>query len=166
VQQDILNVFDRNEATVLVMLDLLAAFDTIDHNILLNRLEYHFGIAGKPLEWMRSYLTDRFQTVCINGELSDPVEMKYSVPQGSVLGPKNYVMYTKPVDLICRKHQLHNHFYVTDSQLYMAFKLKDNSSQIKTFQQIEACLNEIVSWMNTNLLKLNAEKNRVNCIRS
>ena len=161
VQNDILCSLDQNKATVLVMLDLSAAFDTIDHNTLLGRLKNHFGITGKPLEWMKSYLCDRYQTVCIDGELSKPVLMNYSVPQGSVLGPKNYIMYTKPVGAICRKHQLQHHFYADDSQLYMAFKPEDCVSRDETLQRIEACLKDILHWMKDNLLKLNADKTEV-----
>jgi hypothetical protein len=140
------------------MLDLSAAFDTIDHETLIHRLERHFGISGKPLAWMRSYLTDRYQTVCIDGELSQPVLMKYSAPQGSVLGPKNYTMYTKPVGAICRKHGLNNHFYADDSQLYLSFKPVDKISTELTIHRVENCLKDIVSWMNNNMLKLNADK--------
>ena len=161
VQNDILCSLDRNEATVLVMLDLSAAFDTIDHHTLLCRLEQHFGIIGKPLQWMKSYLNDRYQTVCIGGELSKPVHMTFSVPQGSVLGPKNYIMYTKPVGAICRKHNLKHHFYADDSQLYMAFEPREPMSRDEILQRIEACLNDIVSWMNKNFLKLNADKTEV-----
>ncbi len=86
---------------MLVLLDLSAAFDTIDHATLVRRLEHHFGISGRPL-------TDRYQTVCVNGELSTPVHMEYSVPQGSVLGPKNYVMYHQTTSIttpfLCRRH--------------------------------------------------------------
>ena len=73
VQNDILQSLDQNNVTVLVLLDLSAAFDTIDHSTLLRRLEYSFGITGKPLAWMTSYLSDRYQTVCIDGKLSKPV---------------------------------------------------------------------------------------------
>ena len=95
VQNDILQSLDQNEIAVLVLLDLSAAFDTIDHETLLHRLEHQFGIGYKSLSWMRSYLTDRYQTVCIDGKMSKPVRMRFSVPQGSVLGPKFYTMYTK-----------------------------------------------------------------------
>jgi hypothetical protein len=61
VQNDILNSLDRNDVTMLVMLDLSAAFDTIDHTTLLHRLQHHFGIAGKPLVWVTSYLSDHYQ---------------------------------------------------------------------------------------------------------
>ena len=88
------------------MLDLSAAFDTIDHRTLLHRLEHMFGIAGKPLEWMSSYPSGRYQTVTIDGKLSEPVKMTFSVPQGSVLGPKFYNIYTTPVGAICKNHRL------------------------------------------------------------
>ena len=158
LQSDILQSLDHNKVTVLVLLYLSAAFDTIDHSTLLNCLERDFGIAGKPLAWMTSYLSDRYQTVCIDGELSTPVLMNFSVPQGSVLGPKNYVMYTKPVGEICRKHGLNHHFYADDSQLYLSFDPVDNTSQTSILQRVESCLNDIVSWMNQNMLKLNADK--------
>ena len=158
VQNDILQSLDKNNATILVLLDLSAAFDTIDHVTLLQRLECHFGITGKPLAWMTSYLSDRYQTVCIDGELSKPVRMTYSVPQGSVLGPKYYVMYTKPVGAICRKHGLNNHFYADDSQLYFSFNPINNISIEETITRVTNCLNEIIKWMNNNMLKLNTDK--------
>ena len=102
VQSDILKSLDQGNSTMLVLLDLSAAFDTIDHPILLHRLEHIFGIKGKSLAWVASYFANRSQTVCIRNEQSDPVLMRYSVPQGSVLGPKFYVMYTKPVGAICK----------------------------------------------------------------
>ena len=161
VQNDILNSLDQNDVTILVMLDLSAAFDTIDHTTLLYRLEHHFGIAGKPLEWVTSYLNDRFQTVTINGKLSKSVLMKYSVPQGSVLGPKFFTMYTKPVGTICKKHGLNHHFYADDGQLYLSFKPTNLFSKDNTLRSVEKCLVEIVSWMNNNMLKINADKTEV-----
>ena len=97
VQTDILQSLDQNDVTVLVMLDLSAAFDTIDHTTLLHRLQDLYGITGKSLDWISSYLSDRQQTVCIDGTKSRPVVMHFGVPQGSVLGPIFYTMYTKPV---------------------------------------------------------------------
>ena len=110
VKNDILQSLDQNNVTVLVMLDLTAAFDTIGHKTLLHRLEDMFGIAGKPLEWMTSYLSGRYQTVTIDGKLSEPVLMNFSLPQGSVLGQKFYTMYTTPIAAICKKHGLEYHF--------------------------------------------------------
>ena len=87
---------DKNEVSVLCMLDLSAAFDTIDHDILLKRLEYTFGITGIALDWFRSYLTGRRQTVVVDGVRSVEHNLCFGVPQGSVLGPKLFTMYMKP----------------------------------------------------------------------
>lgn len=84
--------------------------------------------------------------------------MEYSVPQGSALEPKSYVMYTKPVGEICRKHELNNHFFVDDSQLYLSFKPVTSISIQENKNRIERCLDDIVNWMNANMLKLNGEK--------
>ena len=107
---------------------------------------------------MRSYLTDRYQTVCIDGNMSKPVRLCFSVPQGSVLGPKFYTMYTKPVGLICKKYGLRHHFYADDSQLYISFKPIDDLSKTETLRRVEMCLKEILILMHTNMLKLNSDK--------
>jgi len=161
VQNDVLQSLDKKKVTVFVMLDLSAAFDTIDHITLLNRLEQLFGFAEKPLQWVASYLSDRFQTVSIDGKVSEPVLLTFSVPQGSVLGPKFYTMYTKPVGEICKKHGLGHHFYADDSQLYLSFEPTDGAAQNETLNRVEKCLQDIISWMNTNMLKLNTDKTEV-----
>ena len=106
VQNDVLQSLDQNNVTVLVMLDLSTEFDTIDHKTLIHRLEHMFGIAGKPLKWRTSYLSGRHQYVTIDGKLSEPVLMNFSVPQGSVLGPKFYTMYTTSIGAISKKYGL------------------------------------------------------------
>jgi len=138
VQNDMLLSLDQGWATVLVMFDLLAAFNTIDHGTLLRRLENRFGVSDKCLSWINSYLSERFQTVCVDGELSEPVLMKYSVAQGSVLGPKFFIMYTKPVGDICRAHGLIHHFCADDSQIYIAFKPMDSVSQSLRMKPLNA----------------------------
>ena len=80
------------------MLDLSAAFDTIDHDILLSRLYNVYGITGNALDWFRSYLTGRIQRVFIEDSVSVDQELDFGVPQGSVLGPRIYCMYTKLVE--------------------------------------------------------------------
>ena len=89
------------------------------------------------------------------------MHMKYSVPQGSVLGPKNYIMYTKPVGDICRRHGLLHHFYADDSQLYLSFKPTEALCVSEALHRIEGCLTDIVSWMHSNMLKLNEDKTEV-----
>ena len=94
---DILHALHNGDVSLLTLLDLSAAFDTIDHNTLLQRLEYLYGISGTPLNWFRSYLSSRTPTVIINNKLSQPSVLNFGVPQGSVLGPILFILYTKPL---------------------------------------------------------------------
>ncbi len=87
---------DRGCISLLVLLDLSAVFDTIDHNILLNRLENFVGISGSALAWFKSYLSDRHQFVAVNEEVSYRSQVQYGVPQGSVLGPLLFTLYMLP----------------------------------------------------------------------
>ena len=103
--------------SVLILLDLSAAFDAFDHNILLHRLEHAFGITGTTLSWIRSYLSDRDQTVVVNGLKSEPFRFLYGVPQGSVIGPILFVLYTKPLDDIFDRHSLCHHSFADDTQM-------------------------------------------------
>ena len=118
VQSDILLALDRKEAVFLVLLDLSSAFDTIDHALLLETLETHFGISRQALSWFRSYLTDRFQTVRTDGPFSHKQKLDCGVPQGSVLGSQLFTLYSSPVTDIARQHNLGVQLYADDSQLY------------------------------------------------
>ncbi len=103
VTNDLLLSSDRGCISLLVLLDLSAAFDTIDHNILLNRLENHVGIRGSALAWFKSYLSDRHQFVAVNEEVSYRSQVQYGVPQGSVLGTLLFTLYMLPLGGIIRK---------------------------------------------------------------
>ena len=95
---------DEGKLSVLVLLDLSAAFDTIDHDILVYHIQHVFGIQGTVLFWFRSYLTKRFQIVSTQGTHSDRIELCCSVPQGSVLGPFLFILYTHPLTSVILKH--------------------------------------------------------------
>ena len=93
VTNDILVNMNSQRASLLVLLDLSAAFDTIDHFILLNRLKYNLGVSGTALAWFSSYLTNRKQHIHLNGSISDRFAFSCGVPQGSCLGPLLFNIY-------------------------------------------------------------------------
>ena len=139
---------------MLLLLDLSAAFDTVDHKILLGRLSSRFGIKGKALDWLRSYLTDRTQLVKVDDASSTVRPLHWGVPQGSVLGPMLYLLYTSPLGDIVREHGLPFHFYADDSQLYTSFAYNDTSDLVAAKQRLENCVADINLWMTANKLKL------------
>ena len=97
VTNDILRTIDRRQDVVLVLLDSSAAFDTIDHTILVERLESYFGFSELTLCWFRSYLENRRQSIVIGDQASTPCALRYGVPQGSILGPLLFTLYIAPL---------------------------------------------------------------------
>ena len=144
------------EPTALVLLDLSAAFDTIDHNTLLGYLKSWFGIGGTVLRWFASYLRNRCQAIKIGSTLSELSNLIYGVPQGSVLGPLLFSLYTTPLSKIIRLHpHIKFHFYADDTQLYIHLSHKDASSALA---KLNACLHDVQEWMSLSKLKLNPGK--------
>ena len=142
--------------TALVLLDLSAAFDTIDHDTLLSCLSSRFGFAGSALKWFRSYLQDCFQSVKIGSSLSNLFKLKFGVPQGFVLGPFLFSLYTTPLGQVIRKYtRVRYHFYADDTQLFIHLSPDDS---LKSFDRLKSCLNDIHVWMSENKLKLNPDK--------
>ena len=156
VHHDIAAALDNNCHAVLVMLDLSAAFDVIDHPILMHGLEHILGITGAALSWIKSYLSDRNMRVTIGDVMSDKKSTAIGVPQGSVLGPKLYCMFTKPIREICRRHNMSYHCYADDTQVYIVIRPLDNWNNFRA--RLEACLSGISKWMSSNMLKLNHDK--------
>ena len=109
------------------------------------------------IKWFKSYLSDRSFTVTINGQRSSKSYLRIGVPQGSILGPILFILYTKELNLIAEKHGFSIHLYADDTQLYIEFNpLIQNFSNIE--ERIIACLQEIKTWMQLNKLKLNSDK--------
>lgn len=153
ITNDLLLAADRGCVSLLVLLDLSAAFYTIDHNILINRLK-STGVQGQALQWFKSYLTDRYQFVNINVQPSQVSSVKYGVPQGSVLGPLLFTIYMLPLGDIIRRHGISFHCYADDTQLYISTK-PDETSELS---KLTECIKDIKNWMTNNFLLLNSDK--------
>uniref|UniRef100_M3XIZ1 Reverse transcriptase domain-containing protein n=1 Tax=Latimeria chalumnae TaxID=7897 RepID=M3XIZ1_LATCH len=157
VVSDLLSSLDRGLVAFLVQLDLSSAFDTIDHGILLHRLEHLLGISGSVLSWFCSFLEGRSQVVQLGSSLSAPAGISCGVPQGSILSPMLFAIYLLPLGAIAERYGLGFHCYANDVQLYLAFPA--NSSEVPSV--LEKCLGEIQSWMAGNWLKLNPRKTEI-----
>ena len=157
VISDIFDAADANPSrvTLLGMLDLSAAFDTVDHETLLARLQTSYGICGPALSWVASFLTTRSQVVAFNGQTSSVRRLRHGVPQGSVLGPLLFLLYTADVADIAANLGVRVHSYADDTQLY--FDCAASSEQAAIDRLVE-CINSIEAWMRSNRLKLNADK--------
>ncbi len=149
VTNDLLLSSDRGCIALLVLLDSSTAFDTIDHNILLNRLENIVGIIGSALAWLKSHLSDRHKFVAVKEEVSYRSQVQYGVPQGSVLGPLLFTLYMLPLGNI-RKHRVSFHCYADDTQLYISSR----PGETHQIEKLMECIVDIKNWM-SNFLLLN-----------
>jgi hypothetical protein len=155
VASDLYDGMDNGRVSILVTLDISAAFDTIDTSILLERMETYFGVTGRALQWIFSYLEQRKQTVMVDGVGSPVVTLPAGVPQGSVLGPVLFSAFIAPLaDVIDSFHILH-HQYADDTNLYHSFSTLD---QRGCLDHVSDCLNSVNNWFLTNGLLVNPGK--------
>ena len=155
IHGDILTSMDAGKVTALTLLDLSAASDTIDHTILVSRLDDWFGVTGKALNWFKSYFTGRCRRIKIGDCLSSKADLKFGVLQGSVLGPLLFTLYTTPLSSMIFEHAIPHYLYADDSHLYISFASRDF---IAVLNGLQSCLASVQSWMSTNKLKLNQDK--------
>ena len=158
ITNDILSKKDSHQATALVSIDLSAAFDLVDHDVLVKRLDNYFGFSATVLDWFKSFLSDRSQCVILGSARSKSTPVLQGVPQGSVLGARLYTLYVRPMSEICKRHDIHYHSYADDTQLYVHYDRNSDISMREAITKLEYCITEIGQWMTHNCLKLNQDK--------
>ena len=136
VFNDIMLNLDSGSGTFLILLDLSAAFDTIDYDVLCDVLQCHLGICGTALDLLRSFLQGRSQSVIIDGIQSELKQLTCGVPQGSVLGPIEFCLYMLPLGTILKYLEVQYHIYADDTQIYMSFKLNDPQCAIDNINKL------------------------------
>ena len=152
VVNDLFLSLNKGNISVLALLEFSSAFDTIDHTILVHRLQTDFGFTDTVLQWFSSYLTDRTHYVSLCNHCSDFAPVHSDVPQGSVLGPILFTMYVKPLSAIIDSHSVIHHSFADDLQLQMSAS-PDRISEL--LHSMQSYISDVKAWATANMLKLN-----------
>ena len=153
LQSNILSKLEKGLIPCSIFLDFSKAFDTVNHNILLEKLS-HYGFRGNALDWLRSYLEDRKQCVFVSGRNSDYMDVKHGVPQGSILGPLLFLIYINDIANICNIFTVY--LFADDASLFCYHK---NQSELEKI--INLNLMELSKWLTANKLSLNIKKSKI-----
>ena len=158
VVSDALDAADVGQIILLAMLNLSAAFETVDHATLLERLQRLYGIGGMVLKWIKSFISSRVQTVIFASVKSASVVLLHGVPQGSVLGPLLFNLYTADVIRIAESLNVSIHCYADGIQLYVSCFAADAPAAVA---RLLACNEVIDRWLGSNKLKMNPDKTKL-----
>jgi len=149
IWSDILVAADDRQVMLLGLLDLSAAFDCVDHSMLLEHLLSAFGLTDLVLDWVRSFLTNRMQQIAYSGQLSSVQSVLFEVLQGSILGLLLYILYTAELFLVVDHHGLSLHQYADDKQVYVITPVGDAEAAVG---RLTACLFDIEAWLKASRL--------------
>lgn len=156
---DVLLSLDNNNAVILLLIDLSAAFDTVDIDLLLHILKSEIGIDGMALRWLESFLKNRNQKVLIENSLSDSLNVEFGVPQGSVLGPKLFNIYIRSLFSVIEGCDFCTSGFADDNNAHQSFALQFQYDVI-TFQ-LPKLMSLIREWMHRHFLKINPDKTEI-----
>ena len=154
----IISEMDNGEVPINIFLDLSKAFDTLDHEILLHKLNY-YGVKGIPYNLIKNYLTDRKQFVDIDGIKSDSLPISTGVPQGSVLGPLLFIIYINDLSLVSTIFK--PIIYADDTTLFSTLKSFYSNTDTNIDLHINKELDKVDTWLKANKLSLNVKKTKL-----
>ena len=158
VASDVFNAADAGQVTVVTLLDLSAAFDSVNHDILLRRLNISYGVGGTVLRWITSFLSNRTQVVNFAGGKSSLTTLTCGVPEGSVSGPILFALYTANVIRIVQSFGVQVHCYADNIQLYIHCRANEADAALARMLD---CICAINAWMGSNCLKMNPDKTQM-----
>lgn len=142
---DLLWSFEKQNVSALVAINLSTAFDTVSHDTLCQILDKHYGMRGTVNDWIRNYLSPRNMKVVVNGVFSNPRDLPFSVPQGSLLGPFLYLAYASPMEEVVPE-DVSIYGFADDHGLRKEFS-PSKSNEENCIDDLENCLNEIKDYM-------------------
>ena len=152
---EVLQALDHGHVTLLALYDISSAFDTVDHSILLNRLFVSFGITDRALQWFHSFLSDRSMSVVFGANRTPWVSVPYGLPQGSVLAPLLFVLYTSDLGAIFQLYGVSSHQFADDTQ---ALLHGPASSAVQMVERLQEASSAVDTWLSSNRLRLNPDK--------
>ena len=159
IVDEVLVGFEQKSGTILVLLDMSSAFDTVDINKLLHILEHKIGLKGTVLQWFHSFLIGRKQKVIVNGHMSELLLTLYGVPQGSVLGPVLFNIYVSSLPSIIHNQGFASSMYADDTNARIKFSFKFQLSNVSV--KVPQLINEVSAWMKSHFLKINPDKTEI-----
>lgn len=163
IVDEVLRGFDENQATVIIFLDLSAAFDTIDVDKFLEIMQEEIGIDGKALQWFKSFLEERTQRVKIENEYSESLQVPCGTPQGSILGPRIFNINVRSQPKAFKQCKFSSSSFADDSNGRKRFALRFQFENLKN--EIVNCLHHIIEWSNAHYMKINPDKTEILLLR-